>query len=185
MGLIMKKALIVIDYINDFVDTNGKLTCGEPGQKIDTNISKIVSGFSKNGDFIVIASDDHMENDMYSPEHGLFPAHCIVGTAGCELYGKTSEAVKNADPELLIEIRKSRYSAFAGTSLDLKLRERHVSDVYLVGVCSDICVLHTAIDAYNLGYNIFVYESGIASFNNDGHNFALAHFKNILGATIL
>lgn len=181
----MKKALIIIDYINDFVDTNGKLTCGEPGQKIDGNISEIVDGFSKKGDFIAIASDNHAENDMYSPEHGLFPSHCIGGTTGCELYGKTSKAVKNVAPELLIEIKKSRYSAFAGTSLDLKLRERGVSDVYLVGVCSDICVLHTAIDAYNLGYNIFIYENGIASFNNDGHNFALAHFKNTLGATIL
>lgn len=181
----MKKALIIIDYINDFVDTNGKLTCGEPGQKIDGNISKIVSDFSKNGNFIVIASDNHKENDIYNPEHGLFPAHCIGGTSGSELYGKTSEAVKKVVPELLVEIEKSRYSAFAGTCLDLKLRERGVHDIYLVGVCSDICVLHTAIDAYNLGYNIFVFETGIASFNNDGHNFALTHFKNVLGAAIL
>lgn len=85
----------------------------------------------------------------------------------------------------MIEIKKSRYSAFAGTNLDLKFRERNIKDIYLVGVCSDICVLHTAIDAYNLGYNIYIYKNAIASFNGEGHEFALAHFKNTLGATIL
>lgn len=29
------KALIVIDYTNDFVATDGALTCGEPGQNPD------------------------------------------------------------------------------------------------------------------------------------------------------
>lgn len=28
----MKKALICIDYTNDFVASDGKLTCGEPRQ---------------------------------------------------------------------------------------------------------------------------------------------------------
>ena len=47
------------------------------------------------------------------------------------------------------------------------------------------CILHTAIDAYNLGYKIFVYENAVASFNDAGHHWALGHFKGSLGATIL
>lgn len=34
----MKKALIVIDYTNDFVATDGKLTCGVPGQAIEKKL---------------------------------------------------------------------------------------------------------------------------------------------------
>ena len=105
--------------------------------------------------------------------------------AGCDLYGNTLEAVNKVKPEQLIQIEKYRFSSFAGTNLDLKLRERNIKDIYLVGVCSDICVLHTAIDAYNLGYNIYIYENAIASFNAEGHTFALNHFRNTLGATIL
>ena len=104
---------------------------------------------------------------------------------GRELYGSTFNEVKKVKPEQLIQIEKYMFSSFAGTNLDLKLRERNVRDIYLVGVCSDICILHTAIDAYNLGYNIYIYENGIASFNADGHEFALNHFKNTLGATII
>ena len=104
---------------------------------------------------------------------------------GCLLYGNTFKAVNKVGVEQLIEIPKPRHSSFSGTDLDIKLRQRNVKDVYIVGVCSDICVLHTAIDAYNLGYNIYIYENGIASFNEQGHTFAIQHFKNTLGATIL
>ena len=51
---------------------------------------------------------------------------------------------------------KTRYSAFAGTDLEMKLRERGIEEVHLVGVCTDICVLHTAVDAYNKGFKIVV-----------------------------
>ncbi len=59
---------------------------------------------------------------------------------------------------------KTRYSAFAGTDLEMKLRERGIEEVHLVGVCTDICVLHTAVDAYNKGFKIVVYEKAVASF---------------------
>ena len=98
---------------------------------------------------------------------------------------KTDAEVKSVPKDKLIYIQKNRYSAFAGTSLDMKLRERDIKNVCLVGVCSDICVLHTAIDAYNLGYKITVYKDAIASFNEKGHNFTLEHLKNVLGAEIL
>ncbi|MDR0766890.1 MAG: cysteine hydrolase [Methanosarcinales archaeon] len=179
------KALIIIDYVNDFVAENGALTCGKPAQVLDDYISELVEDFSKNGNFVAIASDRHPENDVHSPEHGLFPPHCIEGTAGSDLYGKTLERVAKVPAGQLISVDKCRYSAFAGTNLDIKFRERGVTDLYLTGVCTDICVLHTAIDAYNLGYKIFVCEKGVASFNAGAHQFALEHMKNALGASIV
>ncbi len=181
----MKKALLIIDYINDFVEDEGKLTCGKPGQDIDQDVAKIVDSFRADGELIVVASDCHLQEDIFNPEHQLFPPHCISGTTGCELYGKTALAVAETPAQQRIDVDKLRYSAFAGTNLDLRLRERNIRDLYLVGVCTDICVLHTAVDAYNLGYRIHVYEKGVASFNPEGHRFALAHFKSALGATIL
>ncbi|HRL52342.1 MAG TPA: isochorismatase family cysteine hydrolase, partial [Enterococcus aquimarinus] len=77
------------------------------------------------------------------------------------------------------------YSAVSGTDLDICLRERHITDLYLTGVCTDICVLHTAIDAYNLGYRLFIVENSVASFDPVGHEWALRHFSGALGATIV
>ncbi|MFB7155972.1 hypothetical protein [Lysinibacillus sp. NPDC056232] len=43
----LKKALLVIDYTYDFVASDGKLTCGEPGQVLldQFRLGVIASGF--------------------------------------------------------------------------------------------------------------------------------------------
>lgn len=41
------KALLIIDYTNDFVDTSGALTTGKPGQKIESEILKLANTFQK------------------------------------------------------------------------------------------------------------------------------------------
>ena len=76
---------------------------------------------------------------------------------------------------------KRHYSAFSGTDLDIRLRERKIDTVILTGVLTDICVLHTAIDAYNLGYQIQVVEPAVASLSEENHKFALNHFAKCPG----
>jgi nicotinamidase-related amidase len=179
------KALIVIDYTNDFVADTGKLTCGKPGQAIDSFIAAKMEEFIANGDSVFIANDLHFEEDTYHPEHALFPPHNIFGTDGRKLFGQVGvmyEHLKNA--KHIYTFDKTRYSAFVGTPLHTMLQERSIKDITLVGVCTDICVLHTAVDSYNLGYTVTIFEKGVASFNEQGHHWALSHFKNTLGALV-
>ena len=146
----------------------------------------ITKEFIEKGDYTVFAIDLHEKDDQFHPETNLFPPHNISGTIGRNLFGKLKDEYEiNKNLSNVHYMDKTRYSAFAGTDLHIKLREREISDVYLVGVCTDICILHTAMDAYNLGYNIFIYKNAVASFNKIGHDWALTHFKESLGATIL
>ena len=180
------KALIIIDYTNDFVATDGKLTCGEPGQKLEEKIAELVKQYAHRGDLVVFANDLHKENDPYHPETKLFPPHNIEGTDGRHLYGQvatTHDEVKHL--QNVISFDKTRYSAFTGTPLSILLNERNINEISLVGVCTDICVLHTAVDAYNKGYKTTIYKEGVASFNETGHNWALSHFETCLGALVL
>ncbi|MQR88880.1 isochorismatase family protein [Bacillus megaterium] len=182
----MTKALINIDYTNDFVAENGALTCGEPGRHIETFISDITREFIEQDEYVVFAIDFHKENDSLHPESALFPPHNIEGSAGRELYGKLNDLYNVYRSQANVEwMNKTRYSAFAGTDLEIKLRERQITDIYLAGVCTDICVLHTAVDAYNKGFAIYIYEKAVASFNQKGHEWALEHFKSCLGAKII
>lgn len=80
---------------------------------------------------------------------------------------------------------KRHYSAFSGTDLDIRLRERGVKTLVLTGVLTDICVLHTAIDAYNLGYHIEIMTNAVASLSEENHQWALNHFKTVLGARLV
>src|SRR5690606_20956232 len=154
------------------------------GQAIEKNISILIEQFIQQNDVIVFANDLHSENDPYHPESKLFPPHNIVGTKGRELYGSVKELYETYK-DRVISFDKTRYSAFAGTNLDILLRERSVEEVVLVGVCTDICILHTAVDSYNLGYKITIPEHAVASFNESGHIWALGHFKSCLGASII
>ncbi|MGX6962398.1 cysteine hydrolase family protein [Vagococcus xieshaowenii] len=180
------RALINIDYTYDFVAEDGKLTTGEPGQAIEASISQLTTEFIESDDYVVFAIDGHDEKDTYHPEMKLFPPHNIIGTLGRELYGELKDIfASNRDKENVYWMDKRHYSAFSGTDLDIRLRERQITELHLVGVCTDICVLHTAIDAYNLGYKIVIHQEAVASFNPTGHAWALEHFKGTLGAEII
>jgi nicotinamidase-related amidase len=180
--MVTMKALIVIDYTVDFVV--GKLPCGEPGIEIEQRIAELTDTFVNHNDFVVMAVDLHDELDVYHPEHRLFPPHNIRGTEGRALYGKLDE-VFQTHRDQIYWMDKTRYSAFAGTDLELQLRARDIKELHLIGVCTDICVLHTAVDAYNRGFELVVHRDAVASFNPAGHEWALGHFQHTLGATIL
>ncbi|MBM7642124.1 cysteine hydrolase family protein [Streptococcus loxodontisalivarius] len=182
----MTKALISIDYTTDFVADDGKLTAGNPAQAIEEKIAAVTKEAFEAGDYIFFMIDCHEEEDVFHPESKLFPPHNIKGTAGRDLYGKLGELYQEIQfDSKVFWMDKRHYSAFAGTDLDIRLRERRITTVVLTGVLSDICVLHTAIDAYNLGYDIEIQASAIASITDQAHQFALNHFKNVLGAKII
>lgn len=176
------KALIVIDFTRDFV--TGALPVGQPAVEIDETVAAITEAYCSNKDEVIMAVDLHEENDPYHPETVLFPPHNIRGTEGRHLYGRLAEVIEKRKDEIRW-MDKTRYSAFCGTDLELKLRERGITDIALIGVCTDICVLHTAVDAYNKGFHITIYEDAVASFNPAGHDWALSHFRSSMGAQVV
>jgi len=54
----------------------------------------------------------------------------------------------------------------------------------LVGVCTNICVLYTAVDARMRNYSVTVIKEGVASFSQEAHEFALKEMENTLGVKI-
>ena len=183
---ITNRALLNIDYSNDFVADDGTLTCGPVAQDLHDYIVRTTLQFHKVGDYVAFLVDLHHEGDELHPESKLFPEHNIEGTDGRKLYGKLEDTYQALKDEPNVDyFDKTRYSAFVGTNLELKLRERNITEVHLVGVCSDICILHTAIDAFNLGFDVVVHEQGVASFNQAGHDFTLEHVVEVLGGDVI
>jgi nicotinamidase-related amidase len=56
--------------------------------------------------------------------------------------------------------------------------------VTVVGVCTDICVMHTVADARNRDYAVVVPTDCVATFDPQAHRFALDHMRRVLGATV-
>ena len=76
-------------------------------------------------------------------------------TEGTWDYALVDELQPAAD-ELVV--RKSRYSAFAGTPLDQVLRARRIRNLVFVGVAANVCVESTLREAYHREYFCLLLE---------------------------
>ncbi len=170
-----RRALLVIDMLNDFVDEKGSLFCGPASRAIIPFVAGRVEQARRSGEPVLFVADRHESDDK---EFEMFPPHCVTGTRGAdvcrELEPRAGEVV----------VPKRRYSAFFGTDLDLRLRDLGVEEIVLVGVCTNICVFFTAADARMRGYRVTVLRDGVASFDTEAHRFALEQMEKVLGAKI-
>jgi nicotinamidase/pyrazinamidase len=104
-------------------------------------------------------------------EQLLWPEHCVQNTPGAEFPRGLNVArsakvfPKGTDPKI------DSYSGFfdngrrKATGLNDYLRQRGVSDVYVMGLATDYCVKHTALDACELGFRVFLLEDGCRAVN--------------------
>jgi len=172
----MKRALVVVDMIEDFVREGGALYCGPSMAKIVPVIQRELARARSSAEPVVYLRDEHLPRDA---EFQMFPPHAIAGTKGGRIVSELAPAPDD------VVIPKRRYSGFFGTDLDITLRERGVDTLRLVGDCTNICVLYTAADARNLGYAVEVVKDGVTSFDEEAHRDALRELEKTLGAAIV
>ena len=163
------KALIIVDVQNDFLP-GGSLAVKEGGQIIPI-INKLQDKFG-----LVAATQDWHPKDhgSFASNHNkkpgekiildgleqiLWPDHCVQGTFGAEFSPKlntkhiTKVFKKGADKNI------DSYSGFfdnghrKSTGLGDYLKDKAVTDLYIVGLATDYCVKFTALDAVTLGFN--------------------------------
>ncbi|MMZ69343.1 Vibriobactin-specific isochorismatase [compost metagenome] len=65
------------------------------------------------------------------------------------------------------------------------LRDLGIDTVFLTGIHTHICVLHTAWDAFYYGYNIYVVKDAVAAFSREDHEYALKYMEKNYGAKIV
>ena len=167
------KALIVADIQNDFLP-GGTLAVPE-GDKIIPVVNELQNYFA-----LVVATQDwhplnhtsfasNHENkkpfdviDLHGLKQTLWPNHCVQGTKGAnfasQLNLNKAEAIfrKGTDPEI------DSYSGFydnehlKSTGLSAYLKGKNVDEVYVSGLCGDICVFYTAMDSLHEGFKTYI-----------------------------
>jgi len=172
----MRRALVVVDMIEDFVHEGGALYCGPSMAKVVPVIQRELERARTGGEPVVYLADEHLPDDA---EFAQFPPHALKGSTGARIVPELAPRAGD------VVIPKRRFSGFFGTDLDITLRERGVDTLRLVGDCTNICVLYTAADARNLGYAVEVVRDGVTSFDQEAHADALRELEKTLGATIL
>jgi nicotinamidase/pyrazinamidase len=173
------RALIVIDLQPDFMP-GGALACHE-GDALVAPVDRLLR--ARRFAHVVATQDWHPPRhasfasshpgqapfeqiEWHGHAQTLWPDHCVQGTAGAALHPDVDWSAadlilrKGSDPQI------DSYSAFREnhgpggtrprTGLAGWLRERGVDSVYLCGLARDVCVLWTAQDAVEAGFDTHV-----------------------------
>ena len=168
----MKKALIVVDYQNDFV--NGALGF-EGAEKLDDIICEKIQQYRKEGGHIIFTFDTHEANYLNTMEGKNLPVeHCIKGTEGHKLYGRTAKMV---DFDSYIFDKPT----FGSLELAVFLKAEGYDVVELCGLVSSICVLSNAVMAKAAlpESQIIVDSKATSSFDMEMNIKALDILKNL------
>ena len=125
----MKKALIVVDMQNDFID----MALGTPeAVAIVPNVKEKIDSYIAKGDTVIFTRDTHSEDYLQTTEGKKLPVeHCIKGTKGWEIAdGLYVEGCK------IIEKPNFGWPNW---------KEEALEEVEIIGLCTDICVVSNAL----------------------------------------
>ncbi|WP_066195208.1 MULTISPECIES: isochorismatase family cysteine hydrolase [Gracilibacillus] len=154
----MKKALLVIDLINDFNFYEGDLLL-QNTKEILPNIQKL-KRHAKEKNYPIIYVNDHY--DTWETDYKQIAQACTTP--------KNAEVVEMGIPEKEdYFIMKPQMSGFFRTPLRSLLENLGIEQLIMTGIAGNICVLFTANDAHMRGYSLHVPENCVAS-NTDRHN---------------
>jgi ureidoacrylate peracid hydrolase len=142
-------AILVVDMLNDFLKPGGKMVL-EGGEIILEPLRILLEKGRKEKLPIIFVNDSHRSRLRQDREFKKRAEHCIEGTWGAEVV----EELKPHQSDFII--KKSRFSGFYQTDLDLTLKDLKIDTVIVVGVVTNICVRSTIHDAFFRGYQVIV-----------------------------
>ena len=171
----MANVVLVVDMVRGFLEEGYNLFCGPEARTIIPKVQNLVSTELAKGSVVFYICDTHEPNDL---EFQMFPVHCIKGTVESEIIPELREYPGE-------RIDKQRYSGFYGTDLENRLAQLRPEKVIVCGVCTDICVMHTAADARNRDYSVEIPVYAVATFNQEAKEWTFDHMERILGVTLL
>lgn len=165
-------AVLVIDELGD-------MSQGPLSEKLlppTLNTARICDAARAAGVPVIFTNDAHIKG--VDKELELWGEHNLAGLPDSQ----TSPQLGLQEGDFVIE--KRRYSAFFQTSLRLLLDELGVNTLILCGFDTNICVQHTAADAYFNNYRIIVVSDATETFLIGDQETGLEYMQKCYAATL-
>jgi nicotinamidase/pyrazinamidase len=171
--------LVLIDAQNDFL-AGGSLAV-RAGDEIIPILNHAIDRFSLQDLPIFATRDWHPQNHCsFQQQGGPWPPHCVQGTAGAQF----SPNLRLPPSAMVISkgIRRDKpgNSGFEDTDLEVRLLMRGARHLFVGGIATDYCVLHTVRDALHRGFRVSVMRDAVSAVNvrsGDGER-ALAEMRS-------
>lgn len=190
------KALALIDLQNDFID--GSLAVGnEKFYKAWENTKQLIE--NEKFDIVLATMDYHPANHCSFKEHGgPWPSHCVQGTGGVRLNWKVLEYLDSLSSTPLIRgedyplmLLKGKDKGVEEYGVNLMDADRYVSylartsisnitELHIVGLCTDFCVKNCALETARNNRNLPIYIHADCSVAiDDSKELDLYEYSNI------
>jgi len=154
----MREALLIIDFQNDFV-AGGALPVPH-GDEILDRVNELID--SNRFDLVIATRDWHpADHHSFKDQGGPWPPHCIQDSEGAELHPGVHTDKIDVVVDAGFRAGLDGYSGFEKTRLESVLREHDIDRVTVVGLATDYCVRHTALDALRQGFDVVLDTEGI------------------------
>lgn len=171
-----EKILVVVDMQNDFV--TGPLGTPEARAIVPHVVEKVRAAIEE-GTWVCYTMDRHYGEYLNTHEGKLLPIpHCIAGTVGHEIIPELRELDEATICNKYSE-RIMQKHTFGYTGWDFTLPQP-VSQIELIGVCTDVCVISNALmlRAHEKEAEIIVDATCCAGTTPDNHRAALQVMKS-------
>jgi nicotinamidase/pyrazinamidase len=153
-------ALIVVDVQRDFLPGGSLPVPG--GDEVVPVLNRAIVAFVAAGLPVFATRDWHpVGHRSFVNRGGPWPPHCVQGSPGAayadglRLPPSATIVSKDTEPE------QDTYSGFEGGDLDARLRAAGVRRVFVGGLATDYCVLHTVLDALARGYAVVLLTDAV------------------------
>lgn len=158
-----KRILCRIDFQNDFVHPEGKLTISD--ETLIERHQKFANNLFKNSFDVIIDSYDTHFSETYKTtiEAQSYPEHCVYGSWGWQQAAPFKKALN------VLPIYKSTTNIWneAKTYQVLADISKQKTDVYLCGVLSDVCVVQAMDGFIKNGANVIIIEDLCKGLNQE------------------
>lgn len=145
-------ALIVVDVQNDFLP-GGRLAVTQ-GDAVVPILNTYIAAFAQHGLPIYATRDWHpAQHCSFKDQGGPWPPHCVADTHGARFAADLKLPPASTIVSKATASDQDAYSGFEGTHLDAQLHAADVQRLFIGGLTTDYCVLHTVKDALARHYD--------------------------------
>lgn len=156
--------LIVVDVQNDFLP-GGRLAVPE-GNLVIPVLNNYIDHFVKSRLPIFATRDWHpVDHGSFQAQGGPWPPHCIADSEGAALADKLQLPADAAVFDKGVKVHQKGYSSFSNPSFQGRLADAGADRLFIGGLATDYCVLHTVRDALGLGYMVMLMMDAIRAVN--------------------
>jgi len=164
-----KTALVIIDMVKDYFVEENNYPITPLARAIIKPINQLIASF-RQLNLPVIFSTDSFNKDDFIFKSRMHP-HALAGTEGAEIVAD----LDRQDCDLWLP--KPRFSAFFNTGFEKILHRQQISQIAVVGIATNFCVLTTAMDALCHDFKAVIVDDCTAAFSQEIHEQCLAGYR--------